>query len=188
VSQTPTYDQLREQCLNAVSKTGSPQINQPGKHRRSDNLAAAPVRDRPPEPKADLATDWSWFGPGEPDRAAPRNVVALMSTPTLLDRTRTLLTVLDELDVRPHDRVLIMLPEGPGFTESFAAAFYRDAMPLPINPLLSAPDLTAAAIQAHARLVLASPAQFPTLTKLHSQPPILIYGPHGPWAAALRLR
>ena len=81
-----------------------------------------------------------------------------------------------------------MLPEGPGFTESFAAVFYRDAVPLPINPLLSAPDLAAAATQAHARLVLASPEQLPTLTTLHSQPPILIHGPHRPWAAALRLR
>jgi acyl-CoA synthetase (AMP-forming)/AMP-acid ligase II len=81
-----------------------------------------------------------------------------------------------------------MLPEGPGFTESFAAVFYRDAVPLPINPLLSAPDLAAAATQAYARLVLASPEQLLTLTTLHSQPPILIHGPHRPWAAALRLR
>ena len=136
------------------------------------NTVAATLRDRSPEPKADLPTDWSWFGPGEPDRAAPRNTVALMSAPTVIDRTRALLTMLAELDVRPNDRVLIMLPAGPGFTESFAAAFYRDAVPLPINPLLSAPDLAAAATQAHARLVLATPQQLPTLTQLHSQPPI----------------
>jgi acyl-CoA synthetase (AMP-forming)/AMP-acid ligase II len=106
----------------------------------------------------------------------------------LLERTRALLTVLTELNVRPHDRVLIMFPQGPGFTESFAAAFYRDAVPLPVNPLLSAPDLAAAATQTHARLVLASPEQLPTLTELNTQPPLLIDGPHGPWAAALRLR
>ena len=92
--------------------------------------------------------------------------------------------LLAELDVRPHDRVLIMLPQGPGFTEAFTATFYREAVPLPVNPLLTAADLAAAATQTHARLVLASPEQLPTLSQLNTPPPILIHGPHGPWAAA----
>ncbi len=228
MSQTPTYDQLHEERIDAASDTDSAQVDHSGKHRLGDDPAAAMVRDRPPGPEADLpddwsgfktdrsdhrgkhrpndslttaavpgrsprravdlTADWSWFGPNEPNRAAARNVVALMSAPTLIDRTHALLTVLAELDVRPTERVLIMLPEGPGFTESFAAAFYRDAMPLPVNPLLCAPDLAAAATHAHAHLVLASPEQLPTLTELTTEPPVLIHGPHGPWAAALRLR
>lgn len=155
---------------------------------RADGPGAPTAGGRPARRTADLAEDWSWFGPDQPDRVAPRNVVATISAPMLLDRTRALLTVLTELNVRPHDRVLIMLPQGPGFTESFAATFYRDAVPLPVNPMLSAPDLAAAATQTHARLVLASPEQLPTLAELNTQPPILIDGPHGPWAAALRLR
>ena len=37
------------------------------------------------------------------------------------NRAFAVAAVLTELDVHPHDHVLIMLPDGPGFTESFAA-------------------------------------------------------------------
>jgi AMP-binding enzyme len=158
-----------------------------GKHR-DDIPAATAATSRSPHQTADPDRGWSWFGPSEPDCSTAHNIVTSMSTPMLLERTHVLLTVLAELGVRPHDPVLIMLPPGPGFTEAFTATFYRDAIPLPINPLLSAPDLAAAATQTHARLVLASPEQLPTLTQLPTPPPILIHGPHGPWAAALRLR
>jgi acyl-CoA synthetase (AMP-forming)/AMP-acid ligase II len=93
-----------------------------------------------------------------------------------------------KLDVHRNEQVLIMLPDGPGFVESFAGAVDQDALPLPVSPLLSAPELAAAAKAAQARLVLASPNQLATLAELTAEPTVLITGPHGPWVAALRLR
>ena len=45
-----------------------------------------------------------------------------MSLPYLLDRAAAVAAVLAELDVHRNDPVLMMLPDGPGFTESFAGA------------------------------------------------------------------
>ncbi|HET9255235.1 MAG TPA: AMP-binding protein [Pseudonocardiaceae bacterium] len=100
----------------------------------------------------------------------------------------TVVDVLAELDVRRDDRVLIMLPDGPGFTESFTATFERGALPLPVSPQLSARDLTATATYANARLVLACRDRLPALAGLDAEPPILVSGPDGLRAAALRLR
>ncbi|MGQ0717365.1 MAG: AMP-binding protein [Pseudonocardiales bacterium] len=111
-----------------------------------------------------------------------------MSLPYLLDRAAAVAAVLAELDVHRNDPVLMMLPDGPGFTESFAGALNHDAVLLPVSPLLSAFDLAATAEPAGARLVLASPDQLSTLAELDTEPPILIDGPLGPWIAALRLR
>jgi hypothetical protein len=216
MSQTPTYDQLRDERITVAGEVDSAPIDQSGRHRLGEDLAAAPLRDRSPGPEADLtedgsvfgachadhrgkhrpgdetsrttaagersrgrgvefAEDWSWFGPAEPGRAGSGTVEAGMSPPALIERTVAILRVLAELDIRAGDRVLIMLPEGPGFTESFAAVFYRDAMPLPVNPLHCASELTAAITQVHARLVLASLEQLPTLAELLTTPPILIH-------------
>jgi hypothetical protein len=227
MSQTPTYDRLRDERITVAGEADSAPIVQSGKHRLGEDVAAPPLRDRSPGPGADLteegsvvracqgdrrgkhrprddasfttatgdrpcrgaefAEGWSWFGPAEPDRAGSDNVAAWMRPSMLIERTVAVLMVLAELDIRAGDRVLIMLPEGPGFTESFAAVFCRDAVPLPVNPLLGAAELTAAITQAHARLVLASLVQLPTLAELHTTAPILLHGPHGPWAAALPL-
>jgi hypothetical protein len=227
MSQTPTYDQLCDERITVASEADSPEIDQFGKHRLGEDLAAAPLRDRSPGPDVDLtddgsvfracpgdrrskhrprddtsltaatgdrspgrraefAEDWSWFGPAEPGREGSRNVAAGMSPPMLIERTVAILTVLAELDIRAGDRVLIMLPEGAGFTESFAAVFYRDSVPLPVNPLLGASELAVVATQAHARLVLVSLEQLPTLAELHTKPPMLIHSSHGPWAVALQ--
>ncbi len=112
----------------------------------------------------------------------------MMSLSQLLDRASAVAAVLAELDVHRNERVLIMLPDGPGFAESFAGAVDQDALPLPVSPLLSAHELAAAAAAAGARLVLTSPDQLPTLAELDAEPAILIKGPQGPWIAALRLR
>ncbi|MGH3984311.1 MAG: Scr1 family TA system antitoxin-like transcriptional regulator [Pseudonocardiaceae bacterium] len=95
---------------------------------------------------------------------------------------------LAELDVRPDDRVLIMLPDGPGFAEAFAGAIQQGAVPLPVDPLLPAPDIVAVAAEAATRLVLVSADRIPALAELAAESPVLIDGPHGLWAAALRLR
>lgn len=111
-----------------------------------------------------------------------------MSLPRLVDRAAAVAAVLAELDVQRHEPVLITLPEGPGFAESFAAAVDQEAVPLPASPLWSASELAAAMAAAQARVVLAAPDQLPAWVELDTEPAILINGPHGPWIAAVRLR
>jgi long-chain acyl-CoA synthetase len=111
-----------------------------------------------------------------------------MGYSTPVDRTAAVAAALAELGVRPAERVLIMLPDGPGFAEAFAGTIKQGAVPLPVNPLLPAHGIAAAAAEAGARLMLASADQIHALADLGAQPPVLIEGPHGLWAAALRLR
>ncbi|MGH3784675.1 MAG: Scr1 family TA system antitoxin-like transcriptional regulator [Pseudonocardiaceae bacterium] len=110
------------------------------------------------------------------------------SHPKPTDHKAAVVATLTELHVRPDDRVLIMLPDGPGFAEAFAAAVQQGAVPLPASPLLSANDIVAVAAEADARLVLVSAGRIPALAGMGAEPPVLIDGPHGRWAAALRLR
>jgi len=63
----------------------------------------------------------------------------------LFDRAAAVATVLAELDVHRNEPVLITLPEGPGFVESFAGAIDQEPLPLSAGPLLSASKLVAAA-------------------------------------------
>jgi acyl-CoA synthetase (AMP-forming)/AMP-acid ligase II len=111
-----------------------------------------------------------------------------MSLPQLVDRAAAVAAVLAELYVHRNEPVLITLPDGPGFAESFAGAVDQEALPLPAGPLLSAYELAAAAAAARARVVLASPDQLPAWAELDTESAILINGPHGPWVAVLRLR
>jgi acyl-CoA synthetase (AMP-forming)/AMP-acid ligase II len=111
-----------------------------------------------------------------------------MSYPKLTSQAAAVTAALAELDVRPDDRVLIMLPDGPGFAEAFAGAIQHGAVPLPANPFLPAHDLVTVAAEAGTRLVLVSADQIPALAELDAEPPVLIDGPQGIWAAALRLR
>jgi acyl-CoA synthetase (AMP-forming)/AMP-acid ligase II len=111
----------------------------------------------------------------------------LMSYSKLTDQAAAVAVALGELDVRPEDRVLIMLPDGPGFAESFTGALQQGAVPLPVNPLLPAHDVVSAAAEAGARLVLAPVDRLVALAELDTEPPALIDGPQGLWAAALRL-
>ena len=64
----------------------------------------------------------------------------------------------------------------------------QGAVPLPVNPLSPAHDLVAVAAEAGARLVLASVDQIHALADLDTEAPVLLDGPQGLWAAALRLR
>jgi acyl-CoA synthetase (AMP-forming)/AMP-acid ligase II len=110
-----------------------------------------------------------------------------MSYPTSAERTTAVATALAELAIRPGERVLILLPDGPGFAEAFAGTIQHQAVPLPVNPLLPAPEIAAAATTAGARLLLAWPEQLHVLTNLGTEPPVLINGAQGPWAVVLRL-
>jgi benzoate-CoA ligase len=111
----------------------------------------------------------------------------LMRYSKLTDQAAAVAVALGELDVRPDDRVLIMLPDGPDFAESFTGVMQQGAVPLPVNPLLSPPDVVSAAAAARAQLVLAPVDRLRELAELDAEPPALIDGPHGLWAAALRL-
>ncbi|MGH3784779.1 MAG: AMP-binding protein [Pseudonocardiaceae bacterium] len=110
-----------------------------------------------------------------------------MSYPKPSDQTAAVVAALAELGVRPDDRVLIMLPDGPGFAEAFAGTVQQGAVPLPVNPLLPVHGIVAAAAEAGASLVLATADQIHALADLDSEPPVLVNGPQGLWAAALRL-
>lgn len=132
-------------------------------------------------------------GPGQPDTPfpAPRHQSPWWrpnELPHLTDQATAVTAALAELDVHPTDRVLIMLPDGPGFAEAFAGAIEQGVVPLPVHPLLPAHDLVTVAAEAGAHVVLASVDQIPALAELDAEPPVLINGPHGIWAAALRLR
>jgi acyl-CoA synthetase (AMP-forming)/AMP-acid ligase II len=104
------------------------------------------------------------------------------------DQTAAAVAALGEIGVRPEERVMIMLPDGPGFAEAFAGAIEQGAVPLPANPLLPAHGIVAVAAEAGAHLVLASADRVSELADLAAEPPVLVDGPQGPWAAVLRLR
>jgi hypothetical protein len=110
-----------------------------------------------------------------------------MSNSRSAGQTAAVAAALAELGIRPGERVLIMLPDGPGFAEAFAGIIEHGAVPLPVNPLLLVHDLRAVAAESGARLLLASADQIHTLTGLGTEPPVLIGGPQGPCAAALLL-
>lgn len=95
---------------------------------------------------------------------------------------------LARLNVRPNERVLILLPDGPDFAPAFAGVIHYGAIPLTVNPLLPARDIMTLAAAAGARLVLATLGTIDALAELDAKPPLLINGPYGCWAALLRLR
>ena len=111
-----------------------------------------------------------------------------MSHSKPVDQTAAVVAALAELGVRSEERVLIMLPDGPGFAEAFAGTIEHGAVPLPVDPLLPAQSIVAVAAEAGAHLILVSADRVPVLADLDAQPPVLVYGPHGRWAAVLRLR
>jgi non-ribosomal peptide synthetase component F len=110
-----------------------------------------------------------------------------MSNPRPAEQTAAVAAALAELGIRPGERVLITLPDGPGFAGAFAAIIKHGAVPLPVNPSLSAHEILAAAAESRRRLLLAPADQIHGLTDLGAAPPVLIDGPQGPWAAALLL-
>ena len=110
-----------------------------------------------------------------------------MSYSKSVEQTAAVAAALTELGVCPGERVLIMLPDGPGFAEAFAGTIKHQAVPLPVNPLLGADDIVAAATAAGAQLLLASAEQVETLTDLGIGSSIPIDGPQSRWAALLRL-
>jgi len=52
----------------------------------------------------------------------------------VLDRARRVAGALEELGVRPQDRVAIVLPTGPEFCDAFFGALLLGAVPVPLYP------------------------------------------------------
>ncbi len=103
------------------------------------------------------------------------------------NRATAVAAALVGLGVRPNERILIMLPDGPGFVDAFAGATLGGALPLPVNPELSAAEVAAIAIQMGIRLVLTSAERIQGLVSLEADPPALVDGPQELWAAMLQL-
>ncbi|MDQ2792343.1 MAG: hypothetical protein M3Y73_22565 [Actinomycetota bacterium] len=76
---------------------------------------------------------------------------------------------LTKVHVRPNDRVLIMLPNGPGFAEAFAGAIQQGAVPLPASPL-SAHEIVVIVCRGGARLVPVPADRIPALAGLGAMP------------------
>lgn len=95
---------------------------------------------------------------------------------------------LAELQICPHDRVLVMLPDGPGFIDAFIGVTKQGAVPLAVNPHLEAAEVVAAAAEVGAGVALIPAQRVPALATLETTPPVLVNGPQGLWAAAVRLR
>lgn len=71
VRQTPTYDQLRGERINAdvpASEVHPDWCDRPGRHRLADDTPAAAVCGPPPAPRGQGAEEWSGFGTGGIDR------------------------------------------------------------------------------------------------------------------------
>jgi hypothetical protein len=68
VRQTPTYDQLRGERINAdvpASDVDPDWLDRPGRHRLGDDTsAAAAIYSPPPRPRGEQAEEWSGFGTG----------------------------------------------------------------------------------------------------------------------------
>ncbi len=133
-----------------------------------------------------------WLMDGHPpgqslDTQAVSNGAHSMNYREMADRGAAVAAVLTELGVRREERVLVLMPDGPGFIEVFVGVLQRGALPLPVNPVLSAGVIAELAADTGARLVVASAERIRALADLEAEPPVLVDGPEGPWAAALRL-
>jgi acyl-CoA synthetase (AMP-forming)/AMP-acid ligase II len=111
-----------------------------------------------------------------------------MSHSELADRATAIAAALAELGVRPEERVLIMLPDGPGFIDAFTGTRQRGAVPLAVDPRRPAADVAAVAAETGARLVLASMERIHGLAGPDAAPLLLVNGLWGLWTAALRQR
>ncbi len=103
------------------------------------------------------------------------------------DGIAAVVAALIELDVRPEERVLVLILDGPGFAEIFLGVMRQGAVPLTVNPTLSTGEILAVAAETGARVMVVAAARLCELIDLEAGPPVLLDRPEGPWAAILRL-
>jgi benzoate-CoA ligase len=93
---------------------------------------------------------------GDGDRVAIRERGESITYLELLDLVGAASASLHGLGVRPEERVLLVLLDGVEFVATFLGAMRIGAIPLPLNPLLPAPDLALAAADSRARVAVIS--------------------------------
>ena len=96
-------------------------------------------------------------------------------------------TALATVGVRAQERVLIVLPDGSGFEEAIIGAIRLAAVPLPVNPWVSADDLVTVTTETDARLVVVSAERTNALADLPVEVKVPVHGPQGIWATVLLL-
>ena len=112
-----------------------------------------------------------------------------MTLPEHTSPASAVAAVLGVLDIRPLDRVLVMLHDGSGLVDAFAGVIQHEAVPLPVNPWLSGYEVVAAAAEAGAQVVLIPADRIDELADLDAELLVLTAdSTQRPWAAALRLR
>lgn len=89
--------------------------------------------------------------------------------------------------VRPHERVLIVMPDGSGFAEAVIGTIRQGAGPVPVDPAVPVDELHDAATEAGARLVVVPARRCRELDGLPTELIVPVHGPHGQWAAVLSL-
>lgn len=91
------------------------------------------------------------------------------------------------LGVRPEERVLILMPAGPGFADAIVGTIRQRAVPLPMNPWTWVSDLVAAAITEGSKLVVVPAKRTSTLADLRTLQEMSVVGEQGTWATVLSL-
>src|SRR5688572_16712786 len=75
-------------------------------------------------------------------------------------------TLRDGLEVRPEERIVLLLLDGPAFTISFFGAIKSGAVPIPLNTLWKAADYRHALADSSARVAVVSRELLPELEKI----------------------
>jgi fatty-acyl-CoA synthase/fatty acid CoA ligase FadD22 len=110
-----------------------------------------------------------------------------MNSSEAAGRAREVAAVLNRFDVRPDERVLILLADGPGFAEVFSGVTRLGAVALPLNPHLSAAEVCAVAAETGARLAVGSAERVREITAdLAAERLTRVDGSWEVWVARLR--
>jgi len=91
------------------------------------------------------------------------------------------------LGVSRGERVLILMPAGPGFAAAIVGTIRHGALPLPMNPGTWTSDLVTAATKIGSRLVVVSTEHTSALAELPALQKVPVGGEQGIWATVLSL-
>lgn len=98
-----------------------------------------------------------------------------------------LAAVLAGVGVRQDERVLVLMPDGAGFSEAVIGTILQTAVPLPVNPSVRAGVLATVAADTGARLAVVAPERSSRFARLRPLRMVPVQGPRGTWAMVLLL-
>jgi benzoate-CoA ligase family protein len=132
---------------------------------------------------------------GDGDRVAVSGPGGTLTYADLLGRIRRTAAGLRELGLRPEERVMLSMADGPELLTLILATMRVGAVPVPVSTMLTAKDLAGLLRDSRARVLAASPEfAAPAEEAAQSAPElaaVLLSGPAGPrppaWAAGHRL-